>query len=63
MSKIKAFVLGSIDEIRHKVVWPAYDELQRSSMLVLAASFTFAVVIGCIDLIFRNAVSWFYNAF
>ncbi|MCU0317865.1 MAG: preprotein translocase subunit SecE [Amoebophilaceae bacterium] len=63
MSKIKTFVLGSIDEMRHKVVWPVYDELQRSSVLVLAASFTFAVVIGCIDLIFKNAISWLYSAF
>ncbi|MEL6152508.1 MAG: preprotein translocase subunit SecE [Bacteroidota bacterium] len=63
MSKIKAFILGSIDELQHKVTWPTYDQLQSSSKLVLVASFVFAVVIGLIDLVFKNAVSWFYNNF
>jgi len=63
MSKIKSFVLGSIDEIRNKVSWPAYSELQSSSMLVLTASFVFAVVIGLVDLVFKNTISWFYNTF
>ena len=63
MSKIKSFILGSIDELRRKVAWPVYSELQSSSMLVLNASFVFAVLIGLIDLIFKNAISWFYNAF
>jgi preprotein translocase subunit SecE len=63
MSKIKSFILGSIDEIRHKVAWPVYSEIQSSSMLVLTASFVFAFLIGVIDLVFKNAISWFYNAF
>jgi len=63
MSKIKSFILGSIDEIRNKVSWPVYSELQSSSMLVLTASFVFAVVIGLVDLVFKNTISWFYNAF
>jgi preprotein translocase subunit SecE len=63
MSKIKSFVLGSIDEIRNKVSWPVYSELQSSSRLVLIASFVFAVVIGLVDLAFKNTISWFYNTF
>jgi preprotein translocase subunit SecE len=63
MSKIKSFILGSIEEIRHKVAWPPYNEIQSSSMLVLTASFVFAVLIGVIDFALKNAVAWFYNAF
>jgi preprotein translocase subunit SecE len=63
MSKIKSFVLESIDEVRNKVSWPGFGELRSSSMLVLTASFVFAVVIGLVDLIFKNAIAWFYNAF
>jgi preprotein translocase subunit SecE len=63
MSKIKLFVLGAIDEVRNKVSWPVYSELQSSSMLVLTASFVFAVVIGLVDLVFKNTISWFYNTF
>jgi preprotein translocase subunit SecE len=61
MSKIKLFILGSIDEIRHKVAWPVYSELQSSSILVLVTSFIFAIVIGLVDLVFKNAITWFYS--
>ncbi|MHA7877801.1 MAG: preprotein translocase subunit SecE [Bacteroidota bacterium] len=63
MSKIRLFIIGSINEIRHKVTWPGYGELQRSSMLVLVASFVFAIIIGLVDLILKNTVSWFYRTF
>ena len=63
MPKIKSFLLGAIDEMQHKVTWPTYDQLQSSSKLVLTASFIFAIVIGLIDLVFKNSVAWFYNNF
>ena len=63
MSKLKAFVLESYDEMRLKVSWPKYADLQSSSVLVLVASLIFALLIGVIDLAFENAMTWFYNAF
>jgi preprotein translocase subunit SecE len=63
MNKIKIFIADCIEEIRYKVSWPSYKSLQDSSALVLVASIIFAVVVGVIDLAFRNAVSWFYNIF
>ncbi|MDA0193599.1 MAG: preprotein translocase subunit SecE [Bacteroidetes bacterium] len=63
MSKIKAFITESYDEMRLKVSWPKYSELQSSSTLVLVASLIFALVIGVMDLAFENALKWFYNAF
>jgi preprotein translocase subunit SecE len=61
MSKIKLFILGSLHEVRHKVAWPIYGELQSSSVLVLVTSFIFAIVIGLVDLVFKNAITWFYG--
>ena len=63
MSKIKAFITESYDEMRLKVSWPKYAELQRSATLVLVASLIFALIIGVIDLVFENILEWFYNAF
>lgn len=63
MLKLKTFVLESVDELKNKVSWPKYEELQNSSILVLVASLIFALIIGLIDLGFDNAMSWFYNAF
>ena len=61
MNKLKSFVLESYDEMRHKVSWPKYPELQSSSVLVLIASLIFALLIGLIDLGFDNIMDWFYN--
>lgn len=63
MTKLKAFMMESYDEMRLKVSWPKYAELQSSSMLVLVASLIFALVIGVIDLAFDNAMNWFYRSF
>ena len=63
MEKVKAYILDSIDEIRNKVTWPKFNELQSSAILVLVASLIFAFVIGLIDLGFKNVLTWFYREF
>ncbi len=63
MEKVKNYILESIDEVRNKVSWPKYSELQASAILVLVASLIFAFVIGLIDLGFNNALGWFYREF
>lgn len=61
MEKVKNYILDSIDEIRNKVSWPKFNELQSSAILVLVASLIFAFVIGLIDLGFSNGLTWFYT--
>ncbi|MCO6360081.1 preprotein translocase subunit SecE [Roseivirga pacifica] len=61
MSKLKSFIVSSADEMRHKVSWPKYSDLQSSSVLVLVASLIFALLIGVIDLGFDNVMDLFYN--
>jgi len=63
MQKLITFIKESVAEMRDKVSWPKYKDLQSSSVLVLVASVIFAVIIGIIDLAFDNAMSWFYGAF
>jgi len=63
MEKLIGFIRESVVEMRDKVSWPKYKDLQNSSVLVLVASVIFAVLIGIIDLGFDNAMSWIYNAF
>jgi preprotein translocase subunit SecE len=63
MQKLKAYIKASYLEMKEKVVWPTYEQLQSSSVLVLVASLIFAAFIGLIDLGFDNAMEWFYNAF
>jgi preprotein translocase subunit SecE len=63
MNRIIEFIKASYDEMKNKVTWSKYGELQRSSVLVLVASLIFALLIGVMDLAFENAMTWFYNAF
>jgi len=63
MEKVKNYILESIEEIRSKVTWPKFSELQSSAILVLVASFIFAVIIGLIDFGFQSALDWFYREF
>ena len=63
MEKLKNYILESIDEIRNKVTWPKFNELQSSAILVLVASLIFAIVIGFIDLGFQNILFWYYKEF
>ncbi|MBS1488962.1 MAG: preprotein translocase subunit SecE [Bacteroidetes bacterium] len=63
MEKLKNYVLDSIEEIRTRVTWPKFNELQNSAILVLVASLIFAIVIGLIDFGFNNALHWFYREF
>jgi len=63
MEKLKAYINESWDEIKNKVTWSKYSELQSSALLVLIASAIFAFVIGLIDWVFKTGLSWFYNEF
>ena len=63
IDRIKNYVVESIDEVKNKVTWSAFSELQSSAILVLVASILFAIVIGLIDFGFQNALAWFYREF
>ena len=63
MFTMKSLILGSFYEIKNNVVLPDPEVLQRSSVLVLVSFFVFSVVIGLVDLAFRNVFSWLYGIF
>jgi preprotein translocase subunit SecE len=63
MEKLKTYIVESWDEIRNKVTWSKFSELQGSAILVLVASTVFALIIGGIDWVFKTGLYWFYEAF
>lgn len=63
MQKIGTYFAESWDEIKNKVSWSTYSELQSSAVLVLVASTIFALVIGAVDWVFKTGLEWFYKAF
>lgn len=63
MNKVRDYILDSIDEIRNKVTWPKFNELQSSAILVLVASLIFAIIIGGIDISFKELLARYYSNF
>ena len=63
MEKLRTYITESWDEIKNKVTWSKYSELQGSAILVLVASTIFALIIGAIDWVFKTGLEWFYKEF
>jgi preprotein translocase subunit SecE len=63
MKTVINFVKESIDEMRSKVTWPKYAELQSSALLVVVASIVFALLISGMDYLFKNGISSIYKYF
>jgi preprotein translocase subunit SecE len=63
MQKIGNYFAESWEEIKNKVSWSSYSELQGGAILVLVASTIFALVIGAIDWMFKTGLQWFYREF
>jgi preprotein translocase subunit SecE len=63
MEKLTTYFSQSWDEIKNKVTWSKFSELQSSAILVLVASMIFAVVIGLVDWAFKTGLQAFYTGF
>lgn len=63
MEKLTTYFAESWDEIRNKVTWSKFSELQSSAVLVLVASTIFALLIGAIDWVFKTGLQAFYTGF
>ena len=63
MSKIVTSIKESYEEMRYKVSWPGFKELQSSSVLVLIGSLLFALLIGAMDTVFNELMTEVYSWF
>lgn len=61
MSKISLYIKGSYTELKQKVSWPTWSQLQSSAVLVLVASAIFALVVFAMDLCFQEIMSFIYK--
>ena len=63
MDKVKSYLNETIEELRYKVTWPEFSQLQKSSGHVLIGSLIFAIVVGVMDFVFDKSLTFFYNSF
>ena len=63
IERIKGYINESYDELKHKVTWPTWQELQESSVIVLVATLIIALVIWIMDSVSHLVLNGFYNIF
>lgn len=63
MAKVVDYIKESYDELIHKVSWPTWAELQSSAIVVSIASLIIALVVFLMDIVFKNALEFFYKLF
>ena len=61
--QMKKYILESIQELRDKVTWPSWVQLQSSTILVAISSVIIALIISLMDLGFDSILGEFYTIF
>ena len=60
---MKKYIIESIQELRDKVTWPTWVQLQSSTILVAISSVIIALIISLMDLGFDTILGEFYTIF
>ncbi|MBI1185549.1 preprotein translocase subunit SecE [bacterium] len=63
MNKLIGNIKLSFDELRHKVTWPTWDELQESAIITLVASLIIALFVFAMDYVFELVMKVIYELF
>jgi preprotein translocase subunit SecE len=61
MEKIRAYINESLEELRTKMTWPTWLNLQQTTGVVLLASFLLALIIFGMDSIANQALKLIYG--
>ncbi|HAE13964.1 MAG: preprotein translocase subunit SecE [Chitinophagales bacterium] len=63
MNRIKAFILEAYQELRYKVSWPTWSELQSSTSVVFIAIAILSVMVFVMDFASSRLLDLFYGLF
>ena len=63
MARFVDYIKESADDLKNKVSWPSWKELQSSSIVVAFASLIIALIVYVMDLSFRNVLEVIYSLF
>ena len=62
-NKITGYFQETYNELRHKVSWPTWADLQSSSIVVMVSSLIIASVVFIMDFGFQNVFEFLYSIF
>ena len=60
---MKKYIIESIEELKNKVTWPTWAQLQSSTILVAISSVIIALIISVMDMGFDTILGEFYSIF
>ena len=60
MNKIVNYCKSCYEELAHKTTWPTRTQLTHSATVVLCASLVIAIVVFCMDSVFKFVMSTVY---
>ena len=63
MNKISAYVRDSYKELVEKVTWPNWNQLQQSTMIVLAATLVITAIVAVMDFASNGVLKFVYSLF
>ena len=61
--QMKKYIIESIQELRDKVTWPTWVQLQSSTILVAISSVIIDLIISFMDLGFDTILGEYYTIF
>lgn len=61
MEKLKLYIRESYNELMYNVTWPSFSSLQSNTVLVLAGSFIFALIILLMDFVWKTGTDFIYG--
>jgi preprotein translocase subunit SecE len=61
MNKIAHYFRESIKELKEKVSWPTWTQLQQSTMIVLGATLVITFIVLGMDFVAGNGLRFIYN--
>ena len=63
MNKLTAYIRDSYKEMGEKVTWPNWEQLQQSTMIVLAATLVITAMVWVMDLGANGVLKIIYSLF
>lgn len=63
MNKISSYIRDSYKELTQKVNWPSWEELQQSTMIVLAATLIITGLVALMDFASNGVLKFIYSLF
>ena len=61
MAKFGTYIQEAYDELVHKVSWPSWDELQQTTLIVLAGLVLITAIIFGMDFFSEKVLTFLYS--